>query len=70
MVPPLSGGGRAGEIIAFRSVKTGAIIVIEDDPEVSDLLSLTLTKEGYFVLAAAHGEAAFSASRRRRSCRT
>ncbi len=43
-----------------EAVRTGAILVIEDDPEVSDLLNLTLTKEGYIVLAAAHGEAAFS----------
>jgi len=42
------------------ATRTGAILVIEDDPEVSDLLKLTLTNEGYIVLAAPHGEAAFS----------
>ncbi|MDZ7628341.1 MAG: chemotaxis protein CheB [Parvularculaceae bacterium] len=45
---------------ASETARSGAILLIEDDPEVSDLLSLTLTKEGYHVLAAPHGEAALS----------
>lgn len=40
--------------------RRSSILVIEDDPEVSDLLSLTLAREGYHVLAAPHGEAALS----------
>ncbi len=44
----------------FDAARTSSILVIEDDPEVSDLLSLTLSREGYLVFAAPHGEAALS----------
>ena len=39
--------------------RMGSILVIEDDPEVSDLLNLTLTKQGYIALTVPNGEAAF-----------
>jgi two-component system CheB/CheR fusion protein len=41
------------------SPRTGSIVVIEDDPEVRQLLDLLLTGEGHRVAAAADGVAAF-----------
>ncbi len=44
--------------------RTGAILVIEDDPEVRDLLVRVLTKEGHVAIVAADGEAALALSAR------
>ncbi|MBC7663611.1 MAG: response regulator, partial [Caulobacter sp.] len=40
--------------------RTGAILVIEDDPDVRDLLVRVLTDEGHIAIAAADGEAALA----------
>ncbi|MDJ0450894.1 chemotaxis protein CheB [Methylocystis sp. JR02] len=57
---PLPGGGVRDKIIevAKGAPHTGAVLVIEDDPEVCDLLKLLLEDEGYRTMTAPDGIAA------------
>lgn len=47
-VPPAAEGGR----------RIGSILLVEDEPDVRDLLELVLERDGHFVVAAADGAAA------------
>ena len=47
--------------------RTGTILVIEDDPDLRDLLRQSLLDEGHRVSAALHGQAALDWGRARRS---
>jgi len=44
--------------------RVGTILIVEDDPEVRDLMELVLTGEGHHVMAAANGAAALDLVRR------
>ncbi|WP_026595993.1 chemotaxis protein CheB [Methyloferula stellata] len=50
--------GRDDEVAAEGTRRTGMVLVVEDDPEVRDLLEHLLTDEGYSVTAAPDGVAA------------
>ncbi|NKC33590.1 chemotaxis protein CheB [Falsiroseomonas selenitidurans] len=50
----------APEVPSATPHRTGAILVIEDDPEVRDLLVRVLTDEGHVAIAAADGVAALA----------
>ncbi len=50
--------GREAEIAAEATRRSGTILVVEDDPEVRDLLEHLLMDEGYRVAAASDGVAA------------
>jgi two-component system, chemotaxis family, CheB/CheR fusion protein len=41
-----------------RTIRTGSILVVEDDPEVRELLKLLLADEGHHAMAASNGTAA------------
>jgi two-component system, chemotaxis family, CheB/CheR fusion protein len=65
MLPPSAGVPRpelhrhaTGDGIAAAGRHAGAILVVEDDPEVRDLLELALTAEGYGAVTAHDGVAA------------
>ena len=57
---PRSGGQRLAEQSAAvePACKTGTILVVEDDPEMRELLELLLTGDGHSVIAASDGPAA------------
>ena len=49
---------KADELTNQREIGHGTIIVIEDDPSISELLDLYLSRQGYRVVAAGEGAAA------------
>ena len=56
-------GGQKNEFLAAQSVH---ILVVDDEPAIRDLLTLTLSAEGYLVDVAADGEEAWQATHTRR----
>jgi len=56
-VPPELAEGGAGHGMG-QAVRTGAVLVVEDDPEVRGLLELLLTAQGHRTMAVADGPAA------------
>jgi two-component system CheB/CheR fusion protein len=57
---PLSAPSVPREKPASRPATTGTILVIEDDPDIRQLLEIFLTEEGHHVAVARDGEAAFA----------
>ena len=54
----------SGDTPAQTAPRTGAILIIEDDPEIREHLKLFLNEEGYHVTAAVDGPAALEAAAR------
>ena len=56
--------GNVHSIAANPAVRTGAILVVEDDPSVREMLELLLQSEGHRTAAAAEGKAALTLAAR------
>jgi two-component system CheB/CheR fusion protein len=52
------------DVAPDNAVKSGKILIIEDDPSAREMLELLLTNEGHRVLSAPHGKAALELVRR------